>query len=126
MLGNTVNAEKSVVANIYYKVPEEENPTTRPRATVKTACSREEGLATGGNSSSKMEERPWYSMNIGELKVFIRLQILMEVYHYPAIADYWGDEVKHSEFHQMSCIQYQQIKRYFHLSPPNEIYQKAE
>jgi len=122
---NTVNAKKSAVANIY-KAPEEGNTPTRPRATVKTAQSREEELATGGKCPSKMEERPWYSMNIGELKLFIGLQILMGVYDYPAIADYWGDGVKHPEFHQMSCNRYQQIKRYFHLSPPDGTYPRAE
>ena len=118
--------EKSVVANIYYKVRGERNATTRPQATVKMTQNGEEELPAGGNSLSKMEERPWYSMNIGELIVFIRLQILMGVYHYPAIAEYWGDRVKHPEFHQISCHQYQQIKRYFYLSPSDRTYPRAE
>jgi len=93
---------------------------------------REKTLGVEGSSSGEtaVEERPWNPMSCRELKVFVGLQILMGVYQYPGIEDYWfgGQGVKHPEFEKMSCNRYLQIKRYFHLSPspPDETYQRAD
>ena len=86
------------------------------------------GLLGGEEEIGLRVERPWNPMSVGELKVFIGLQILMGVYRYPGIVNYWsgGQGVKRPEFEKMSCNRYQQIKRYFHLSPPDETYQRAD
>jgi len=91
---------------------------------------REKTLGVEGSGETAVEERPWNlnPMSCGELKVFVGLQILIGVYQYPGIEDYWsgGQGVKHPEFEKMSCNRYLQIKRYFHLSPPDETYQWAD
>jgi len=79
---------------------------------VKAFPSQEaEGLGREGSSSSARtitEERPWYPIGLGELKVFIGPQIIIGVYRYPAMEDYWAENegVKYHEFEKMCCNRY--------------------
>jgi hypothetical protein len=80
-----------------------------------------ESLATQDTPSPSHHHdnpRPWYDLTIGEIKIFVGIQIYMGVYRYPAIEDYWTNTAKHSPMSRMSCNRYQQIKRYFYISPP--------
>ena len=64
--------------------------------------------------------RAWCPVSIGELQIFIGLQIWMGVHSLPAIEDYWNQEIQHPIMCHMSCNRYKQIKCYFHISPPDE------
>lgn len=43
----------------------------------------------------------------------------MGIVKYPNIEMYWEPELKHAPFKYMSLVRYQQIKRFYHLSPPD-------
>lgn len=58
------------------------------------------------------------------MKIFIGLQIWMGVHPEPAVEDHWKRERQDPIIHHMSCNRYLQIKRYFHISPPDEIYDR--
>ena len=68
--------------------------------------------------------RCWKPTSIPELKIFIALQIYIRIFRYPALHQYWESEIRHPPFSLMSLVQYQQIKRFFHLSPPEKTYDK--
>ena len=74
---------------------------------------------------SQLSSRPWHPVSISEIRIFIALQIWMGVNSLPAIDDYWKSEMRNSLMEFMSCNRYQQIKRYLHVSPPDETYDRA-
>ncbi|PKY61043.1 hypothetical protein RhiirA4_280836, partial [Rhizophagus irregularis] len=63
--------------------------------------------------------RPWQNLTISELKIFIAILIYMGIFKLPAIRDYWQTKhhyPKHNITKFMTCVRFEQIKRYFHVS----------
>ena len=50
----------------------------------------------------------------------------MGIHHLPAIEDHWRNETRHPIMESMSCNRYQQIKRYLHISPPDDTYKRED
>ena len=67
--------------------------------------------------------RPWSPLTLKELKVWIALIIYMGIHKIYAVEDLWNcNERKpiHSIKDFMSLVRFQQIKCFFHISPPSE------
>jgi len=78
-----------------------------------------------GNAGS----RPWKSTTPAELKIFFGIIIYMGVFPSSQVSDYW----KHDEsfpYHRigmyLSQNRFEQLKRYFHISPPYQHLPRAQ
>jgi hypothetical protein len=71
-------------------------------------------------SISLTETRPWTPTHANEIRVFIGIIIYMGLFREPSIEGYWrqnpADGLLHIIHKYMSLIQFQQIKRYLHIS----------
>ena len=50
--------------------------------------------------------------------------VYIGIFRYPPLHQYWESEIRHPLFSHMSLVRYLQIKRFFHLSPPEKSYDK--
>ncbi|CAG8652128.1 6526_t:CDS:2, partial [Paraglomus brasilianum] len=67
--------------------------------------------------------RPWYLLTLNELKIWFALVIYMGVHKIYAVEDLWNSNEKraiHSIKEYMTLLRFQQIKRFLHISKPNE------
>jgi len=67
--------------------------------------------------------RPWYPLTLNELKIWFALVIYMGVHKIYAVEDLWNSNEKraiHSIKEYMTLLRFQQIKRFLHISKPNE------
>ena len=62
--------------------------------------------------------RKWKSITVIELQVFLALVIMMGLYVYPSVRDYWKTDRRLPLMNNMSLDRFEDIKRYLHLSPP--------
>ena len=65
--------------------------------------------------------RRWKDMTIAELKIFLGLVIYMGVFKSARVGDYWRNDgvfPQHNIARFMGHVRFEQLKRYFHLSPP--------
>jgi hypothetical protein len=65
--------------------------------------------------------RPWKPVSPAELKIWIGLLLYMSAIHQPNTAEYWyrnNGWPMHSISRFMGFTRFQEIKRYFHISPP--------
>lgn len=60
----------------------------------------------------------WKPITLVELRVFLGLVIMMGLYVYPAVRDYWKVDRRLAPVDNMSFDRFMDIKRYIHLSPP--------
>ena len=60
----------------------------------------------------------WVVLTTPELHIFFAIQIYMGIVKCLNIEMYWEPELKQAPFKYMSLVRYQQIKRFYHLSPP--------
>ena len=76
-------------------------------------------------SSTDNNSRPWRNTNPGELKVWIGLLFYMGIVGCPEISDYW-EWLKPLPMSAMSLSRFLQLKRYLHVSPPEELDTSSE
>jgi len=86
----------------------------------------EENLVENKGDGRKVTTRPWSPVSLPEIRIFIGLQIWMGVNCLPAIEDHWQTGTCDPIMRYMSCNRYQQIKRYFHISPPEDTYKRED
>jgi hypothetical protein len=82
--------------------------------------STNEYAAQQGQSQSK---RAWKDTNINDIKVFFGILIYMGVNLLPCIPDYWQqdeEEALHRPRFCMGLKRFEQIRRYLHVSPPDQ------
>src|SRR6266542_2517816 len=63
--------------------------------------------------------RPWQNLTLSELRIFIAMLIYMGIFKLPSIKDYWKSKYhypKHNITKFMTCLRFEQIKRYLHIS----------
>jgi hypothetical protein len=76
---------------------------------------------TNEYAASKLSEggRPWQNLTLSELRIFIAMLIYMGIFKLPSTRDYWKNKYhypKHNITKFMTCLRFEQIKRYLHIS----------
>jgi hypothetical protein len=80
---------------------------------------RNTNLYVKARNAGKPGTRPWWPTSAPEVKVFIGIFIYMGVVRLPAIDDYWNSKLGLFLCSQhMSLNRFQDMKRFFHVSPP--------
>jgi hypothetical protein len=77
---------------------------------------------TNEYAKSKFAEkkRSWDDLTLSELKIFLAIIIYMGLFKMPSMKDYWNNKQQfpiHNITRYMTCIRFEQIKRFLHISP---------
>jgi hypothetical protein len=74
--------------------------------------------------NGKGQGRSWKELTVDELKIWLGITILMGVTREPSVKDYWRNDDGCNSVHRftefMSLCRFEQIKRYIHISLPQE------
>ena len=76
-------------------------------------------------ATTLLQQRVWKPTSVSELKAFIAAHIWMGLHPEPAIEDYWNTDPTKGPLHlnltsHMPRNRFQQLDRFFHISPPND------
>ena len=66
--------------------------------------------------------RKWKEFSTPELSIWLRIVVYLGVHNSPAVQDYWrhdGLNPAHPISEHMGQTRFEEMKRYFHLSPPD-------
>ncbi|GET00680.1 piggyBac transposable element-derived protein 4-like isoform X1 [Rhizophagus clarus] len=79
---------------------------------------------TNEYAKSKFAEkkRSWDDLTLSELKIFLAIIIYMGLFKMPSMKDYWNNKQQfpiHNITRYMTCLHFEQIKRFLHISSIN-------